>query len=219
MSAFFILPARTKKSLMNIFADHPPLEQRLAALERLESQLQGGAPPRPWACATSSPGRHYGRRPRARPPVRDLHRLHRAAVRTLDRPLGRRRDRLPGAGDERVRNDAARNGRSRQGHRRRLRHDASPPRTTPRLPLDGAAQPCRRALGRRPRRRASTPSPARSRPPATASGCCAQCSRSRDAQKRPVYFIYNYKRGFWYPFVPGRPGERQRSARPSASCS
>ncbi|HEV3320178.1 MAG TPA: zinc metalloprotease HtpX [Solirubrobacteraceae bacterium] len=41
MSAFFIIPARTKKSLMNIFADHPPLEQRLAALERLESQLQG----------------------------------------------------------------------------------------------------------------------------------------------------------------------------------
>ncbi len=43
MSAFFIVPARTKKSLMNIFADHPPLEQRLAALERLESQLQGTA--------------------------------------------------------------------------------------------------------------------------------------------------------------------------------
>ena len=36
-----------------------------------------------------------------------------------------------------------------------------------------------------------------------------------DAQKRPVYFIYNYKRGYWYPFVPvsagggdGAPGER-----------
>ncbi|MCW3068214.1 MAG: peptidase Ste24p [Solirubrobacterales bacterium] len=43
LSAFFIIPARTKKSLMNIFADHPPLEQRLAALERLESQLQGAA--------------------------------------------------------------------------------------------------------------------------------------------------------------------------------
>lgn len=43
MSAFFIIPARTKKSLMNIFADHPPLEKRLAALERLESQLQGAA--------------------------------------------------------------------------------------------------------------------------------------------------------------------------------
>ena len=43
MSAFFILPARTKKSLMHIFADHPPLEARIAALERLESQLQGAA--------------------------------------------------------------------------------------------------------------------------------------------------------------------------------
>src|SRR5437660_1646318 len=43
MSAFFIIPARAKKSLMNIFADHPPLEQRLAALQRLESQLQGVA--------------------------------------------------------------------------------------------------------------------------------------------------------------------------------
>jgi len=39
-SAFFIIPPRAKKSLMNLFADHPPLEQRLAALERLESQLQ-----------------------------------------------------------------------------------------------------------------------------------------------------------------------------------
>lgn len=43
MSAFFIIPARTKKSLMNIFSDHPPLEQRLAALQRLEAQLQGAA--------------------------------------------------------------------------------------------------------------------------------------------------------------------------------
>jgi heat shock protein HtpX len=43
MSAFFIVPARTKKSLMNLFSDHPPLEKRLAALERLESQLQGAA--------------------------------------------------------------------------------------------------------------------------------------------------------------------------------
>ena len=42
-SAFFIIPARAKKSLLNIFADHPPLEQRLAALQRLEAQLQGTA--------------------------------------------------------------------------------------------------------------------------------------------------------------------------------
>lgn len=43
MSAFFIFPARPKQSLMNLFADHPPLEKRLAALERLESQLQSAA--------------------------------------------------------------------------------------------------------------------------------------------------------------------------------
>jgi len=43
MSAFFIIPARAKKSLLNIFADHPPLEQRLAALQRLEAQLQTAA--------------------------------------------------------------------------------------------------------------------------------------------------------------------------------
>jgi hypothetical protein len=31
-----------------------------------------------------------------------------------------------------------------------------------------------------------------------------------DAQGKPVHFIYNYKRGFWYPFVPA-PGAQQRS--------
>ena len=32
-----------------------------------------------------------------------------------------------------------------------------------------------------------------------------------DAQKRRIYFIYNYKRGFWYPFVPDSSGPQQRS--------
>jgi heat shock protein HtpX len=43
MSAFFIIPARAKASLMNIFSDHPTLEKRLAALERYEAQLQGAS--------------------------------------------------------------------------------------------------------------------------------------------------------------------------------
>jgi hypothetical protein len=30
----------------------------------------------------------------------------------------------------------------------------------------------------------------------------------RDAQKRRIYFIYNYKRGYWYPFVPTGNNER-----------
>lgn len=41
MSAFFIVPSRSKRSIMNLFSDHPPLEKRLEALSRLESQLQG----------------------------------------------------------------------------------------------------------------------------------------------------------------------------------
>ena len=31
-----------------------------------------------------------------------------------------------------------------------------------------------------------------------------------DVQKRRIYFIYNYKRGFWYPFVPDPSGAQQR---------
>ena len=30
-----------------------------------------------------------------------------------------------------------------------------------------------------------------------------------DGSGKPVYWIYNYKRGAWYPFVPA-PGEQQR---------
>jgi hypothetical protein len=29
-----------------------------------------------------------------------------------------------------------------------------------------------------------------------------------DSQQRPIYFIYNYKRGYWYPFVP-EPGDQK----------
>ncbi|GAC1487332.1 MAG: zinc metalloprotease HtpX [Solirubrobacteraceae bacterium] len=39
-AAFFISPAAAKSSLANAFSTHPPLEQRLAALARLEEQLQ-----------------------------------------------------------------------------------------------------------------------------------------------------------------------------------
>lgn len=33
----------------------------------------------------------------------------------------------------------------------------------------------------------------------------------KDAQDRKLYFIYNYKRGYWYPFVPAAGGANQRS--------
>jgi heat shock protein HtpX len=41
LKAFYIFPPKTKASLANLFSTHPPLDQRLAALSRLESQLQG----------------------------------------------------------------------------------------------------------------------------------------------------------------------------------
>ncbi|HEY3021228.1 MAG TPA: zinc metalloprotease HtpX [Solirubrobacteraceae bacterium] len=41
LNAFFIIPAKTKQSLANIFSTHPPVEQRIARLQRLEEQLQG----------------------------------------------------------------------------------------------------------------------------------------------------------------------------------
>src|SRR4051795_6380554 len=41
MNAFFIFPAGMGKGIAGLFATHPPMEKRIAALQRLESQLQG----------------------------------------------------------------------------------------------------------------------------------------------------------------------------------
>jgi heat shock protein HtpX len=41
MNAFYIFPANAKSSLFNLFSTHPPIEKRIAALSRLEAQLQG----------------------------------------------------------------------------------------------------------------------------------------------------------------------------------
>jgi heat shock protein HtpX len=45
LNAFFIVPAAVKNSIFGLFATHPPMEKRIAALSRLEAQLQGGARP------------------------------------------------------------------------------------------------------------------------------------------------------------------------------
>jgi len=42
LQAFFIFPI-SGKGLASLFATHPPMEKRIAALQRLEAQLQGGA--------------------------------------------------------------------------------------------------------------------------------------------------------------------------------
>ena len=43
LNAFYIFPAGAKRSMFNLFATHPPIEKRIAALARLEAQLQGRA--------------------------------------------------------------------------------------------------------------------------------------------------------------------------------
>jgi heat shock protein HtpX len=40
MAAFYIIAPRARQTVAGLFATHPPLEARLEALERLESQLQ-----------------------------------------------------------------------------------------------------------------------------------------------------------------------------------
>ena len=43
LAAFYIFPPGAKRSISNLFSTHPPLEARIAALQRLEAQLQGTA--------------------------------------------------------------------------------------------------------------------------------------------------------------------------------
>jgi heat shock protein HtpX len=39
MNAFFIIPARVKEGMNELFMDHPPLEKRLAALEKIAREM------------------------------------------------------------------------------------------------------------------------------------------------------------------------------------
>jgi heat shock protein HtpX len=41
MNAFFIIPAISGSSIFNLFATHPTVEQRIAALERIEREMAG----------------------------------------------------------------------------------------------------------------------------------------------------------------------------------
>jgi heat shock protein HtpX len=41
LAAFYIFPPKTKQTFASLFSTHPPLEARIARLERLEEQLQG----------------------------------------------------------------------------------------------------------------------------------------------------------------------------------
>jgi heat shock protein HtpX len=42
LNAFFIVPASVKGTIQSLFATHPPMEKRIAALQQLEAQMQRG---------------------------------------------------------------------------------------------------------------------------------------------------------------------------------
>ena len=210
MSAFFIVPARTKKSLMNLFADHPPLEQRLAALERLEAQLQGTA-------GTASivglrdilAGRSSVKPTGARSAVRALDGVRDARDLLLDHLRRRRRDRVPGARHQRLPVRAERHRGGRQRHRRGHRHDRREPRRRVRIPLGGRAHPDQPSV----EDLAVGINAVSSSIEAGGYGERLLCAVfAFETPERAVNFIYNYKRGSWYPFVPASgDGSRQRA--------
>jgi heat shock protein HtpX len=43
LAAFYIFPPKAKQTVATVFSTHPPLEARIAALEKFEAQLQGTA--------------------------------------------------------------------------------------------------------------------------------------------------------------------------------
>ena len=40
-NAFFIIPALSGNTIMELFSTHPPLEKRLAALEMVDAEIRG----------------------------------------------------------------------------------------------------------------------------------------------------------------------------------
>ena len=43
LAAFYIFPPKAKQAVTTLFSTHPPLDARIARLQRLEAQLQGTA--------------------------------------------------------------------------------------------------------------------------------------------------------------------------------
>ncbi len=222
MSAFFIVPARTKKSMMNLFADHPPLEKRLEALSKLESQLQGTAPSS-WDCATSSPAATRSRAQRPTSCSRSLPPTSRSRPSTGSIHQAWRRsssNRSPTA------NSRPRSSKWKKssGRPAAMRARPSPRRTTASATAGWSCATRPASPASKTWRSASMPFRPRSRQPATVSACCVLSSAFWKGEpppgappSKPVYFIYNYKRGHWYPFVPTpgtaggdgtKPGER-----------
>ena len=154
MNAFYIVPANAKKSLLNLFSTHPPVEQRIAELSRLEAQLQGARCGTPPTWGSSTPARATKvKASGAGPAVRAHHRVRHARDRArASRRAGRRRSsssRSPPPTsssivtemEELVRGTGEETGTTLETARRRVR-----------LPLDDPPRPRRRGPRRRDQR-------------------------------------------------------------------
>ena len=210
MNAFFIVPTSVKGAVQTLFATHPPMEKRIERLSR-SSRRSSRAPP-PQLAARGLPRRPARRQEqaqgrRAGPAVR-----HDDRVRARCRPArdmkstGGAGHRLPAARHGRLRADPQGRRGAAARHRRGDRVHARVRRRRVRLPLDHPARPRLRrprgvaehALDRAPGRRLR-------RPPA------GRGVLVRGAKAKRVHFIYNFKRGAFYPFVPA-PGDKQRDS-------
>ena len=218
LNAFYIFPAGAKKSLVQPLLDAPADREahraRCSASRRScrQRRHRRRPPPSPWASWTRCSA---GARSRARRPTGCSR--SRTAYVTLEtehehHDARQGGDRLPAAGDGRLPADRQRHGGGRARHRRGDRHELETSDDEfgyrwmivrdPDLEdlAVGDQRGHRRARGRRLQRPRAV-----------------RRLRLRGPPKQPLYFIYNYKRGAWYPFVPAP--RRHSSATTSASCS
>ena len=186
---------------MNLFADHPPLEQRLAALQRLEAQLQG-VRLTPVGLRDILTGRRPGQGAGARPAVRDHDGLRDLETEHQIEPARRAAIVFQALATSEF-----------EATSRKWK------RSSPR-PAARAARPSRPSDDSYGYRWMILRNPEAPSVEDLAVGINAVSSSIEtagygerllcavfafdDAQRqRRVYCIYNYKRGYWYPFVPG----------------
>ena len=182
LSAFYIFPPGAKGSISGLFATHPPMEKRIEALQRLEAQLHTQGPRVTWG-ADGLPRRPHRQAqdqgPGAGPHLRDGDGGPRARGRHgVSRARG---DRLPAAGDERLRRHRGRHGGAPQGHRREISARPSTSRTT----SSATAGWSWSTSTSRTSWSGSTASRPRCRPAATGTACWPRCSRSATRATSP----------------------------------
>ena len=203
LNAFFIVPTSVKGAVQTLFATHPPMEKRIAASSSSRpapGRRLSGLPRRSarWA-------REAGQGRGARPPVRDDHRAGHARHRARPQAQGRGGDRLPAARDRRLRRD-------RQGDRGAAARRAEDTGTAVESSADEYGY--RWLIFRDPDFEdlvvALNTISTQLQESGYGDRLLAAVFPFED-KGQTVYFIYNFKRGAYYPFIPA-PGDQARDS-------